>query len=145
MRFDVCHIPPPYLYIRSRSLSLTLRRETTSLREETQTNKHGRQSAAAVFRSFKSGAAADVTAAAATLIRTSLLPRFRIFPRFARSTGEMRGVRFLAPSGVRDGKKWAKRRGGKAAAALAGNARTAFHFQIFWRPLAASKYKRQAA
>lgn len=56
------------------ALSLTLRRDTTSLREETQTNKHGRQSAAAVFRSFKPGAAANVTAAAATLIRTSHLP-----------------------------------------------------------------------
>lgn len=46
---------------------------------------------------------------------------------------------------VLEPKKWAKRLGGKAAAAVAGNARTAFHFQIFWRPLAASKYKRQAA
>lgn len=82
MRFDVCHIPPPYLYIRSRSLSLTLRRKTTSLREETQTNKHGRQSAAAVFRSFESGAAADVAAAAAALVPTNPLAAFRYFPAF---------------------------------------------------------------
>lgn len=115
VRFDVCHIPPPYLYIRSRSLSLTLRRDTTSLREETQTNKHGRQSAAAVFRTFKSGAADNVTAAAATLIRTSRLPLFVIFQRFWRvrrfrvSLGilQRRGACFLTPSG-RDRRKWAK-------------------------------------